>query len=386
MPLFGPPNINKFKTRNDIQALLKALDYRKDEDTRYKAVQALGELQEERSVEPLLSLLENDEFQNREPIIEALGRIGDERAIPQLIRRIKDQGASSSPSEIDALLSIGVPATDPLVELLRDKNTDTKVSMTILNGLEKINGESLSRDLLDLLDRGNPSLIPHLAEVLGRLGENRAIPHLVSILKSAPEDPGAARVVSVLKKLSWTPSDVQEEAALSLSERNWDRLREIGNPSIEYLLPLLRKGQASDIVKTVKLLEKFGDKRAVEPIASLLEDKRPEIASTSVRALGVFGTARAVEALVEKVMDSNDSMVSSEAEKALIRLGKSAVTLLIDQLHSSDTGERKKAVRILGRIGDPSALDPLVSAMDDRSLYPELQVSLEKLGWKPSDS
>ncbi|MFC2158294.1 HEAT repeat domain-containing protein [Acidobacteriota bacterium] len=386
MALFGPPNINKLKARNDVQALLKALDYRKNEETRYKAVEALGELREETVVELFLALLEDDDFKNREPIIEALGRIGDERAVPQLIHRIKNQGASSSPSEIAALLSIGISAADPLMELLRDKNTDTKDSITILNSLEKIDGESLSNDLLGLLDHGNPSLIPHLAEFLGRLGEIRAIPHLVSILKSAPEDPGAARVVAVLKKLGWKPSDVQEEAALSLSERNWDRLREIGNQSIEYLLPLLRKGRASEIVKAIKLLEKFGDERAVEPITSLLEDKRSEIAAASVRALGVLGTARAAEALVEKVMDSNDPMVSSEAEKALIRLGKSAVTLLIDQLHSSDTGERKKAVRILGRIGDPSALHPLVSAMDDRSLYPELQVTLEKLGWKPSGS
>ena len=30
MPLFGPPDIEKLKTRRDVQGLIKALEYKKD--------------------------------------------------------------------------------------------------------------------------------------------------------------------------------------------------------------------------------------------------------------------------------------------------------------------------------------------------------------------
>ena len=58
MALFGRPNIRRLKNRRDIGGLLKALDYKKDENIRSQAAEALGDLKEKSAVEPLLNLLD----------------------------------------------------------------------------------------------------------------------------------------------------------------------------------------------------------------------------------------------------------------------------------------------------------------------------------------
>ncbi len=59
--LFGPPNIEKMKARRDIKGLIKALSYQKDEEIRADAASALGELEEQSAIDPLINTLENDE-------------------------------------------------------------------------------------------------------------------------------------------------------------------------------------------------------------------------------------------------------------------------------------------------------------------------------------
>ena len=44
MPLFGPPDVEKLKTRGDVKGLVKALDYKKDSKLRRDAAAALRSL------------------------------------------------------------------------------------------------------------------------------------------------------------------------------------------------------------------------------------------------------------------------------------------------------------------------------------------------------
>lgn len=168
MALFGRPNIGKLKDRGDINGLLKALDYRKNETTRYDAVKALGEIGETSVVDLLLQLLEDNDFEKKDVIITALGDIGDEQAVPSLVQRLKRQTPSSSPVELDALQKIGPPAIRPLLGLLEEKSADTKDSIAVLSLLEKI-GDRKALPFL-IAARDDASLFPEIDAALERLG------------------------------------------------------------------------------------------------------------------------------------------------------------------------------------------------------------------------
>ncbi|MCJ7681625.1 MAG: HEAT repeat domain-containing protein, partial [Candidatus Aminicenantes bacterium] len=386
LALFGRPNIGKLKDRGDINGLLKALDYRKNETTRYEAVKALGEIGETSVVDLFLQFLEDDEFEKKDVIVSALGDIRDKKAVPSLVQRLRRQTPSLSPVECSALQKIGPFSAGPLLDLLGEKLMDTKDGIAVLSLLEKIGGAEVSEGFVKLLSLNRPALIPHLSDALGRMGVGSAVPALVEVLRSAPEESWATHVSEVLNKLDWIPADVNEQAALSLAERNWDRLAKIGEPAEKFLLPLLRKGRSEEILKAVEILGTFGDERVAEAIAALLDDRRPDVVRSAARVLGKIGGDTAVFPLIQILSSAENPGVLSAVEKALLEIGEPAVFPLIDQLNSGDPHERKTAVRLLGELGDSKALPFLIDARDDASLFPDIDAALERLGWQAPES
>jgi hypothetical protein len=86
MGLFKP-NVEKLKSKRDIEGLIKALEYRResvkmdDVAVRSDAAMALGEIMDERAVEPLIKALQDKKWDISYLAIEALGNIADPRAI-----------------------------------------------------------------------------------------------------------------------------------------------------------------------------------------------------------------------------------------------------------------------------------------------------------------
>jgi hypothetical protein len=79
--------INGMKQSNDIDGLVKAL---RSPLLGKKAAQALGEIGDDRAVEPLIGALGDQRQDVRKTAAEALGKIGDVRAIEPLSRATGD--------------------------------------------------------------------------------------------------------------------------------------------------------------------------------------------------------------------------------------------------------------------------------------------------------
>jgi HEAT repeat protein len=91
MPLFGPPNVDKLKAKRDVLGLIKALGYQQYSNVRGAAVGALGQL-------------------------------GDDRAVEPLIGALHDKNADVRGAAMEALTAIGVSAVEPLIGALRDED------------------------------------------------------------------------------------------------------------------------------------------------------------------------------------------------------------------------------------------------------------------------
>jgi len=123
-----------------VGVLLKLL---RDWDVRKSAIVALGKIRDERVLEPLMQQLRNDEFM--EDATDALVNLG-EPALPGLIKALKDKEELVRKQAVIALGRIKSPeAIDPLIEMLQNKDWFTR--LTAAAALEAI-GDDRGREAI----------------------------------------------------------------------------------------------------------------------------------------------------------------------------------------------------------------------------------------------
>ncbi len=105
-----------------VDVLLKLL---RDWDVRKSAIMALGKIRDERVLDPLMQQLRNDEFM--EDATDALVNLG-EPALPGLIKALKDKEELVRKQAVIALGRIkSAEAIDPLIEMLQNKDWFTRL-------------------------------------------------------------------------------------------------------------------------------------------------------------------------------------------------------------------------------------------------------------------
>jgi len=112
---------------------------------------------------------------------------------------------------------------------------------------------------------------------------------------------------------------------------------------------------------------------AFEPVLQLLELDSADDRTLAVRILGKLGDARAVEPLVRLL---EDRTLAAEAESACVSLGAPVVERLLE-LFETKANVRERALRALGAIGDPRALPALLSALGKEPRSYEIEKALD---------
>ncbi|HJU05349.1 MAG TPA: HEAT repeat domain-containing protein [Nitrospiraceae bacterium] len=117
-----------------VESLIKLL---RDWDVRKYAIRALGKIKDERVLDPLIAQLRNDEF--NEDATEALVELG-QPAVEKLVVALKDKDDNTRKQAVIALGRIkDTDALDPLIDMLQDKDWFTR--LTAAAALEKIGDE-----------------------------------------------------------------------------------------------------------------------------------------------------------------------------------------------------------------------------------------------------
>ena len=83
-------NVKKMQAKKGIKGLIRALKD-KDSSVQWEAMDALGEIKDERAVGPIIKILKDEDNYVREKSANALGKIGDRRAVEPLIEALKDE-------------------------------------------------------------------------------------------------------------------------------------------------------------------------------------------------------------------------------------------------------------------------------------------------------
>jgi HEAT repeat protein len=121
MGFFGHDDVVALKNKRDIFGLQNILENTKDRPLRIAAAEALGTIEDDRSVSSLLSVLKHDSEEVRMFAALALGKIGNVRAVLPLIDSLGDNHHMVRESTALALGAIGDSrAISPLQKALDD--------------------------------------------------------------------------------------------------------------------------------------------------------------------------------------------------------------------------------------------------------------------------
>ncbi len=161
--------------------------------------------------------------------------------------------------------------------------------------------------LVRLLERGDPSVRHLAAGALGDLGDPGALSALLAAL-AGPDEEG----------VRW---------------RAAEGLARLGGPALSGLL-------------------------------ALAEDSDPDVRWKAIVALGDIGDPRAAPTLRGRLADP-DRFVRGRSVSSLARLGTPCLPLMLDALADADPRVRQGAAEVLGQVGDPSAVEGLLEALQD---------------------
>ncbi len=289
--------------------LIDKLQKDADPEVRSACAYALGNIGAKFAVGPLQEVMENgkEEMPVRLAAAVALGQMGNEQGINFLIDQLKSSDEKVRAAAVEALRTIGKPATRLLIEAAQSK---------------------------DSLQRWGA------VAALGETGDPKAVPILLKALRDEDENVRAVAAAS-LGKLRYARAARQLVQALAdKSERvqahaEW-ALENIGERAIPAIVDGAKRTATK--LRAFRLLGRLKAREAVPLLIEGLKDRKPEIRSMAAWALGEIGDRRAVSAL-ERALEDKAPEVRREAVVALGKLGAEEI------LKTHLTSERNPIVR-----------------------------------------
>jgi len=294
----------------EVSCLLQDLNSSSDIGRKW-AAQNLGDLGDNRAVEPLVGMLNDKNFHLRIVAAEALGKLKDTRAI--------------------------IPLSTSLTD------THPKVRANALYSLSLIRDPEILQKCSRMLDDISPIVQQTSVVILGELGSPEAIDLLFEYIKRANEQ--------------------QKELILPIFGSTADQR------AYDILMQHLQSRNADVIASAAEGLGYLKDERARDAILILCGDARATVCSGALRALGLIGDPNDLE-FIAKFLHNEYITIRVAAVEALGNIGGSQVLeYLIPALKDESSSVRQVAVEALGQQGYILALEPLKQALNDEDRY-----------------
>lgn len=255
-----------------------------------------------------------------------------------------------------------------LVAQLADSATRNRVAQDLV----RLDADALPA-LLEALQTKDPNLLAICQQILDRIPS--ASPELLKLLATAHPilRARAADVLGLRKDKSAVPAllDALRGEFYTVRARAAVALGRIGDKqAIEPLFLALKDPEDEVRIASCLALGFFKDPSTFDEITNvLLDDPKIEVRQAAAKALGNTQHPRALPHLMEALHDSfwwyEREQAAGELLHAIERMESVAVEPLIAALQDKEGTVRKFAAILLGRIGDPRAIEPLGMALYD---------------------
>lgn len=263
------------------------------------------------------------------------GKQGDaKRFVTQLADANKRDKAAQE------LIRLGADAVPTLIDALQTR--DPNLLPIYEQVLARI--PSASQELTRTLSTAHPILRARAADILGLRRDKTAVPIL-------------------LDALTGEYYTVRARAAIALGRIGDKR-------AIDPLLTALKDTEDDVRIGACLGLGFFKEPSTFDEITNvLLDDPKIEVRQAAAKALGNTGHPAAVPFLMEALRDPywwfERETASGDLLNAIERMGDAALESLIEALKDKEGAVRKFAATLLGRMGNPRAIEPLGMALYD---------------------
>jgi HEAT repeat protein len=370
--------LGEMKLPESVPALIKAAEKElpvksRANNARVASMRALVKIGDKRAVPTLMKILttsaDEQDFALNQKAALGLAEFRDPQAIPALIKGLFMTGRGTGIFQECrlALVRIGAPAVDPLIQLLQEKNPEIQEMAAKLKFEEPP-------------PVGTPGVVPHKAAIiLGDLRAKKAVPALAARLRQKARGDehrsalialgyiaSPAAVEAILADLKDTKVDPAERASaadalyLSGDRRAVPTLLELSKSG--YVM--VGKQKASDLrASSAIALARIAGKETYEPFKTLAE-KETEVE-------GVFGSALARMQVANECSSDLACYGKKLNDPAWERAEKAAFAIAF-------SGDAKKGVPLL-----LSSMKPITTQVPER--YPVHQAilfALARLGTK----
>ena len=293
-----------------------------DATVRVEAAFSLGNLHDARAVSPLLGLLADKTLQTRERAVSLLGPLRDPHAVPALIGALHDPAV---PVRLAAVRALAFPndtrAAEPLLALIGDKD------------------ETVRREIIALLGQ---------------------------LVARCPDPAVRMRIADALLAGAKSPQvNVREAALTGLGNLRDPRVV----PALLTALDDPAPGARSNAIRALSLQR---DARVVPALLAHADDKDINTRHAIISALGELGDPRAADILLAALGDKAAN-TRNLAVQYIFNMLPDAPARIADRLAillaSTDEGIHDNAVAVLGRMGDPRALEPTLVLLKNPQEY-----------------
>ncbi len=392
---------------DDIRAVEPLMRCLRDPDVRVRrsAVASLGLINKQECVNPLIMALKDEDASVRTDAIKHLSLLNDPRKKDLFLAMLEDRSQRVIRELVAAMRMQADNYFDDIVLLLDSQNPVVKRNAAYALGIFR--DTRAVPALLLLLSSQNSAIRKATCTSLGQLGDRRAINSLITSL-SDPEEEVCLAASNALARIGKVaiPAILNQMIGRKKNKYAELALKEMGNEAIDALVHLLQHEDINirkAVVKVLDILEwKPGqDERsaaywiakqawekgaeigehAVQPLIDVLDDPESWNRMEAARQLGKLGDKKAVDSLI-KLLDDKYWNVRDAAAEALIKLGRPAVEPLINHMLAGKKDTFKAIAGILGEIGDTRARQPLEYVLRDKRPFVREAAAqaLKKLG------
>ncbi|RME88667.1 MAG: HEAT repeat domain-containing protein [Anaerolineae bacterium] len=325
-----------------------------------------------RKVRQLLKIIQFDKPEKRKQAAQALLQMGAE-AVEPLIEELGDRDATRRKLAAQALKRLGTIALPSLLSSLR--NASPPIRREICAVLGNIGDRETTSALLQALRDEDETVRAAAASALATLGDPQAVTPLVAALSDPAPDVRIAAVTALARfrapQTFVNMADLLEDAEARVRMAAAKALGETRHPAVvPYLVNALRDTgwwyeQEEPVQRLMGIIETFGVV-ALEPLMEVAHDKEPMTRRYAIRLLGKLKHPRALETFQMALYDTHYD-VASAALEALTDFGEQAIPIFGEALSSPNDWIRQLAVTGLREIGSEQAVALLIEALDDPS-------------------
>lgn len=302
-----------------------------DPDARQKAAFLVAHSAVERNLPLMFELLGDKDWRVRKTIVDGLVRDARPEIVVGLLDSLADaENAGKRNSATEALMRIGGPAIQPIVERLRVEE-DLDVRLSLVNLLGDLRSPEGFAILIELLDKETDiNLASSIVSSLGKYRDAAALPQLMRVL--------------------------QQREDLWLKFHVVEALGEIGDrTALPAILPLYAEKSLRKPV--LEAVGKIADVGTVNFLLRIIADEE-KLNLTALRAL-----VRIAEASKPRIVEQQErTLIQSRFREAFPR---EKIPPLIDHLHTTPKREVKSFIlKFLGWSGDERALPVLINHLE----------------------